>query len=45
MGRTWTLPGQIAHWANEKPNRKAILEMDADGNWHSTTWSEYSDGS
>ena len=41
MGRTWTLPGQIAHWANEKPNRKAIHEMDADGNWHSTTWSEY----
>ncbi len=41
MGRTWTLPGQIAQWAEEKPDRKALVERASDGKWLATTWSEY----
>jgi long-chain acyl-CoA synthetase len=36
-----TLPGQIAHLATERPDRMALCELGADGNWVSTTWSEY----
>ena len=41
MTGTWTLPRQIARLAVERPERKALLEMDPDGDWVSTSWSEY----
>jgi long-subunit acyl-CoA synthetase (AMP-forming) len=41
MTETWTLPGQIARLAVERPDRKALLEMGPDGGWVSTSWSEY----
>ena len=41
MTKTWTLPGQIARLAVERPERKALLEMGPDGGWVSTSWSEY----
>jgi long-chain acyl-CoA synthetase len=43
MAKTWTLPRQIAKFAAERPDRKALVEMSPDGNWVSTTWSEYWD--
>ena len=43
MAETWTLPRQIAKFAAERPDRKALVEMSPDGNWVSTTWSEYWD--
>ena len=43
MTETWTLPGQIAKFATERPDRNALVEMGADGNWVFTTWSEYWD--
>jgi long-subunit acyl-CoA synthetase (AMP-forming) len=41
MTDTWTLPKQIAKLAAERPDRKALVEMSPDGDWVSTTWSEY----
>ena len=41
MTGTWTLPRQIARLAAERPDRKALAEMDQDGDWVWTTWSEY----
>jgi len=41
MTETWTLPGQIARLAVERPDRKALVEMGPDGGWVSTSWSEY----
>jgi long-subunit acyl-CoA synthetase (AMP-forming) len=41
MPDTWTLHGQIQHWATERGNTKALIEMAADGTWQSTTWAEY----
>jgi long-subunit acyl-CoA synthetase (AMP-forming) len=41
MNETWTLPGQIARLATERPDRKALVEMDPDGGWISTSWGEY----
>ena len=43
MTETWTLPGQVARFAAERPARKALVAMDADGNWAATTWGEYWD--
>ena len=43
MTETWTLPGQIAKFAAERPDRSALVEMGPDGDWVSTTWSEYWD--
>jgi long-subunit acyl-CoA synthetase (AMP-forming) len=37
------MPGQIAKFAKERADRKALVEMGADGKWVSTTWSEYWD--
>ena len=41
MNETWTLPGQIARLALERPDRKALIEMGPDGGWVSTSWGEY----
>jgi long-subunit acyl-CoA synthetase (AMP-forming) len=41
MTETWTLPGRLARWAAERPNRKALIEMGPNGDWVSTTWGEY----
>ena len=41
MNKTWTLPGQIARLALERPDRKALVEMGSDGDWVSTSWGEY----
>jgi long-subunit acyl-CoA synthetase (AMP-forming) len=41
MNETWTLPGQIARLALERPDRKALIEMGPDGDWVSTSWGEY----
>ena len=41
MTETWTLPGQIARLAVERPDRKALVEMGPDGGWVSTSWGEY----
>jgi long-subunit acyl-CoA synthetase (AMP-forming) len=41
MNKTWTLPGQIARLALERPDRKALIEMGQDGGWVSTSWDEY----
>ena len=41
MNETWTLPGQIARLALERPDRKALIEMGPDGDWVSTNWGEY----
>jgi long-subunit acyl-CoA synthetase (AMP-forming) len=41
MAETWTLPGQIARLAAERPDRRALAEIGPDGDWVSTTWSEY----
>ena len=41
MNETWTLPGQIARLALERPDRKALVEMGPDGGWVSTSWGEY----
>jgi len=41
MTGTWTLPGQIARLAVERPDRKALIEMGPDGGWVSTTWAGY----
>jgi long-chain acyl-CoA synthetase len=41
MNETWTLPGQIARLALERPDRKALVEMGPDGSWVSTSWGEY----
>ena len=41
MTETWTLPGQIARLAAERPDRKALVEMGPDGGWVSISWSEY----
>jgi len=41
MTMTYTLPGQIARLALERPERKALLEMGPDGGWVSTSWCEY----
>ncbi|RLB38301.1 MAG: hypothetical protein DRH30_11735, partial [Deltaproteobacteria bacterium] len=41
MAETWTLPGRLARWASERPDRKALIEMGPDGEWVSTTWGEY----
>jgi long-subunit acyl-CoA synthetase (AMP-forming) len=41
MTETWTLPGQIARLAVERPERKALVEMGPDGGWVSTSWDEY----
>jgi len=41
MNKTWTLPGQIARLARERPDRKALIEMGPDGDWVSTSWGEY----
>jgi len=41
MTETWTLPGQIARLAVERPERKALLDMGPDGDWVSTSWAEY----
>jgi len=41
MNETWTLPGQIARLAVERPDRKALVEMGPDGRWVSTSWGEY----
>jgi long-subunit acyl-CoA synthetase (AMP-forming) len=41
MNEAWTLPGQIARLAVERPDRKALVEMGADGGWISTSWGEY----
>jgi long-subunit acyl-CoA synthetase (AMP-forming) len=41
MNETWTLPGQIARLARERPDRKALVEMGPDGGWVSTSWGEY----
>jgi len=41
MNETWTLPGQIARLARERPDRKALIEMGPDGGWVSTSWGEY----
>jgi len=41
MTETRTLPGQIARLAAERPDRKALIEMGPDGDWISTSWSEY----
>jgi len=41
MTETWTLPGQIARLAVERPERKALVEMGPDGGWVSTSWGEY----
>ena len=41
MTETWTLPGQIARLALERPDRKALVEMGPDGGWVSTSWGEY----
>jgi len=41
MNETWTLPGQIARLAVERPDRKALVEMGPDGGWVSTSWGEY----
>jgi len=43
MTGAWTLPGQIAKFAASRPNRTALVEMGPDGDWVSTTWSEYWD--
>ncbi|UCH29626.1 MAG: long-chain fatty acid--CoA ligase [Myxococcales bacterium] len=43
MTETWTLPGQIAKFAAERPDRKALVEMGTDGSWVSTNWAEYWD--
>ena len=43
MTETWTMPGQIAKFAIERGDRKALVEMGPDGEWVSTTWSEYWD--
>lgn len=43
MTETWTMPGQIAKFAVERGDRKALVEMGPDGEWVSTTWSEYWD--
>ena len=43
MTETWTLPGQIAKFAAERPDRKALVEMGPDGSWVSTNWAEYWD--
>ena len=37
----WTLPEQIARLALEQPDGKALVEMDSDGGWLTTTWDEY----
>ena len=41
MNETWTLPGRIAELAAERPDRKALTEIGADGEWVESTWSEY----
>lgn len=41
MTETWTLPGRVARWAAERPNRKALIEMGPGGKWVATTWGEY----
>ena len=41
MTETWTLPGQIAQLAVERPDRRALVETGPDGGWVSTSWSEY----
>jgi len=41
VATTWTLPRQIEQWAAERPQRKALIEKGADGNWNATTWAEY----
>ena len=41
MTETWTLPGQIAQLAAERPDHKALAEIGPDGEWVSTTWGEY----
>ncbi len=41
MTETLTLPGQIARRATQQPERKALIEMGPDGDWVSTSWSEY----
>ena len=41
MTETWTLPGQIARLAVERPDRRALVETGPDGGWVSTSWSEY----
>jgi long-subunit acyl-CoA synthetase (AMP-forming) len=41
MTDTWTLPGQIAQLAAERPDHKALAEVGPDGEWVSTTWGEY----
>ena len=41
MTETWTLPGQIARLAVERPDRKSLVEMGPDGGWVSTSWGEY----
>jgi len=41
MTETSTLPGFIAQQASERPDRKALVEVDAGGGWVSTTWGEY----
>jgi len=41
MTETWTLPGQVAKFAAERPDRNALVEMGPDGDWVFTTWGEY----
>jgi long-chain acyl-CoA synthetase len=41
MTEKWTLPGQIARLAVERPDRKALVELGPDGTWVSTNWGEY----
>jgi long-subunit acyl-CoA synthetase (AMP-forming) len=41
MTETTTLPGFIAQQAIERPDRKALVEVDPGGGWVSTTWGEY----
>ena len=41
MTETWTLPGQIARLAVERPDGRALVETGPDGGWVSTSWSEY----
>ena len=41
MTETSTLPGFIARQAADRPDRKALVEVDQTGGWVATTWAEY----
>ena len=41
MGYENALPLLLEDWAKTRPDGPALRELNADGSWNSTSWSEY----